>query len=299
MRSLARKLGLILLIFSGLVGLDRLSHFLTDDFGRVNITSRLSDSPQWDIPFAAEDLEELDIALSQPYSYLASGSQSYAFLSEDGNYVIKFFKHKRWRLTPLANHIPLPSPWREKRERWKAKKKRTVRRTFESCVTAYTTFRKETGVLYVHLNKKIPIDRTLTFKDRIGLKHRIPLDEVEFIVQKRAIPTDTYLLTLKKEGRLAEAEKALSSLIAFAVKRAQKGFSDKDPHLIRNFGFIEDQATQLDVGGFFHDPKKDFHYFKNVELKRIHSKLFPWLEAHYPELIPHAQREFSSREKSL
>ncbi|MBF5060266.1 hypothetical protein NEPTK9_001799 [Candidatus Neptunochlamydia vexilliferae] len=193
--------------------------------------------------------------------------------------------------------MPLPSPWKEKRERWKAKKKRTVRRTFESCITAYTTFREETGLLYVHFNKNLSFKKNLTFKDRIGLKHQISLEEVDFLVQKRAIPTDTYLLALKREGKLAEAEKALSSLIAFTVKRAQKGFSDKDPHFIRNFGFIDDRAIELDVGGFFHDPKKDLHYFETVEVERIHHKLFPWLEAHYPELIPHAQKEFKKLKK--
>lgn len=291
MKSPLSKVLWVLLVLGSLVGVERLSHFLTDGFSYPNISSNLTDRPKWDMTFAEEDLAELETALGQPYSYLESGSQSYVFLSQDKRYVIKFFKHKRWRMNPLFTNIPLPESLNKKRERWKRKKKETVEATFGSCKTAYTIFRKETGVLYVHLNKSPPFNKTLTVKNRVGFKHQINLRDVEFVVQKKAIPTDTYLLTLKSEGKIEEAKEALKSLVAFTVKRAEKGFSDKDPHLIRNFGFLEGKAVEIDIGGFHRDPKKDLTYFYSHEIQKIYQKLLPWIEENYPELTEFTQND--------
>ncbi|MCP5506506.1 MAG: hypothetical protein H7A38_06455 [Chlamydiales bacterium] len=276
--------------------MERLSHFLTDDFGYANITSSLPNHPEWNVEVTPEELQAAKKILAQSYTYLASGSQSYVFLSEDGNYVLKFFKHKRWRLSPLLEALPLPANLEAKRLRWKEKKNETVHSTFGSCITSFRTFPKETGTLFVHLNKS-PLDQTIVLRDRIGFKHHIELSDVEFVLQKRAIPTDHYLLSLKEEGKTEEAKEALASLLAFTFHRAQKGFSDKDPHPIRNFGFIEGEAVEIDIGGFHHDPKKDLNYFRNHEILRIERKLLPWLEENYPDLLPAAQEELSRFKK--
>ena len=133
----------------------------------------------------------------------------------------------------------------------------------------------------------------ITLTDRIGFKHQIELSDVEFVLQKKALPTDQYLLSLKEEGKVKEAEKALSALLAFTVKRAERGYSDKDPHLIRNFGFIDGKAVEIDIGGFHQDPKKDLSYFHTHEMKRIKRKLLPWLEENFPELLPYAHEELN------
>ncbi|QVL56813.1 MAG: hypothetical protein KFB93_05360 [Simkaniaceae bacterium] len=292
MKSFLTKFGIILLVLASLAGVERLSHFLTDGFSYSNITSTLPYHQEWDTPIAESDQAEAKKALAQPYTYLESGSQSYVFISEDNKYVLKFFKHKRWRLSPFLELLPLPEKLNAKRLRWKQKKKETVYSTFGSCITSYQEFKEETGVLFVHLNKS-SLNQLITIKDRIGFKHRIELSDVEFILQRKAIPTDKYLLSLKMEGETKEAEKALSLLLAFTVKRAEKGYSDKDPHLIRNFGFIDGKAVEIDIGGFHHDPKKDLVYFHTHEMRRIKRKLLPWLEENYPELTTHAEKELA------
>lgn len=289
MRSFLIKFLCVLLL---LVGIERLSHSLTDGFSYASISSDLPDNPNWNVVCTEEDLKEAEMALNQPYRYLESGSQSYVFVSRDENYVLKFFKHKRWRLHPILDHLPLPPSLHKKRERWKEKKKETVNATFDSCIASYSEFKNETGVLFVRLNKHLPFDHILTVKDRIGFKHRIQLTDVEFVIQKKAIPTDKYLLSLKEKGMLKKAEKSLDDLIAFTIKRAEKGYSDKDPHLIRNFGFIDDQAIEIDIGGFHRDPKKDLTYFYSHEMVKIKGKLIPWLEKNYPELLPYAEKKF-------
>ncbi|MGE0199207.1 MAG: hypothetical protein AB7N99_04140 [Simkaniaceae bacterium] len=284
-----KKLLYLLLILGALLGIERLSHSLTDGFGLPNITSKLPYNPAWDVPIAADDLEELTTALSERYHYLASGSQSYVFISADGNYILKFFKHKRWRMHPFYEALPLPPSLEAKRKRWKQKKEETVQATFASCILSYLHFRNETGLFYVHLNPTSHLKRTLIVKDRLGLTHKIPLDTIPFLMQKRAIPTDQYLLSLKKTGDLKKAQQAIDDLLHFTLYRAQKGYSDKDPHLIRNFGFIKDHVVEIDVGGFHHDPKKELPYYYSHEIFRIQKKIIPWLDQHYPELSPYAE----------
>jgi len=284
-----KKLLTVLLVVASLVGVERLSHFLTDGFGLPNITSSLSHNDAWSVGIVPEDEREVKIALGQEYTYLESGSQSYVFISEDEQYVIKFFKHKRWRLNPFFEMVPLPATYSAKRDRWKQKKQETVESTFRSCVTSYNHFKDETGLFYVHLNPTKDLECRLIVKDRIGLKHKINLDKIQFLLQYKAIPTDTYLLKLKETGDIEGAKKAIIDLINFTVQRAKKGYSDKDPHLIRNFGFINDKVVEIDVGGFHHDPKKDLHYFYTHEIYRIQNKIIPWLNKNYPELSSFAE----------
>lgn len=286
-----KKFLTVLLVIALLVGVERLSHFLTDGFGLPNITSNLPFNDAWSVNVSAEDKREALIALDQEYIYLESGSQSYVFMSQDGKYVIKFFKHKRWRLNPFFEALPLPASFHAKRERWKKKKKETVESTFTSCVTSYQHFKDETGLFYVHLNPTTELKRKLIVKDPIGLKHKIHLDKIQFLLQRTATPTDTYLLNLKEAGNIEGAKKAIVDLLHFTVERAEKGYSDKDPHLIRNFGFINDKVVEIDVGGFHRDPKKDLEYFYSHEIYRIQKKIVPWLNKYYPELSTFAEEQ--------
>ena len=77
----------------------------------------------------------------------------------------------------------------------------------------------------------------------------------------------------------------------FTVQRATEGYNDKDPHLIRNFGFINDQVIEIDLGGFYQDPKKNEDYFFSHEIYRIRRKLMPWIKKNYPELMDYVENQ--------
>ena len=279
-----------MIIIAGVVAVERLTHTATDGFGITSITSTLPYNPIWDIPILEEDLQILDQAFNQNYFYIASGSQSFVFESEDQRYVIKFFKHKRWRLSPLLSKIPLPPFLNKKRGKWINKKKRTINSTFNSCKTSYLEFHDQTGIIYLHLNKTDHLHRKIIISDRLGIKHKLDLDNIEFILQKKAIRTDYYLKNLRKEGKIDEAKRAIDSLLQFAVTRAQKGFSDKDPHFVYNFGFIGSEVIEIDIGGFYRDPRKPTSYFYSYEIVKIRNKLLPWIKKNYPELAPFTEK---------
>ena len=278
-------------------GMERFFYHLNDGFGTTSISSKLSYEPNWNVMISKEDLNEAQKAMAQKYFYLGSGSQSYVFLSEDQNYVVKFFKHKRWRLNPLLETLSLPPFFEKRRQKWKEKKKQTVNSTFNSCKISYELFKNDTGLIYVHLNKTHHLNTILHICDSMGFTYKLNLDHLEFIIQKKAVPTDEYLLKLKEKNQFEKAKRALTAILNLTERRAQLGYSDKDPHPIRNFGFIDGQAIEIDVGGFHHDPKKNFTYYRRFELIKIQEKLLPWLNKNYPELSPFALKQIAKIRK--
>lgn len=96
-----------------LFGMGRLYFRLTDDFRLGNITYDMPHHDEWDIPkLSDEERQRLDSILSQKFTYIGKGAQSYAFGSDDGKYVLKFFKFKH--LTPhwFVEMFPLFPPFR-------------------------------------------------------------------------------------------------------------------------------------------------------------------------------------------
>jgi hypothetical protein len=91
------KIALFLLIL--LVGLDRLCHTKTSSFSLNNI-SHTADNARWNT--SPDDPGEI---LNQKYLFLGSGSQSYVFCSEDGQYILKLSK-KLARVSPFSDICP-------------------------------------------------------------------------------------------------------------------------------------------------------------------------------------------------
>src|SRR5262245_6760863 len=63
-------------------------------FSMDKITSRLGYNRSWEVEPPSEKQREFIVqkVLPQNYYYFASGSQCYAFISEDREYILKFFK---------------------------------------------------------------------------------------------------------------------------------------------------------------------------------------------------------------
>ena len=78
-----------------LFGIARLYYRLTDDFRLANITYELPFKPSWKVPsLTKEEYSRLAQITNQKFTYIGKGAQCYAFASEDGEYVLKFFKFK-------------------------------------------------------------------------------------------------------------------------------------------------------------------------------------------------------------
>ncbi len=276
------KLILIFCTLTTVVCLERGYHKLTDGFSIKSISSNFETQEKWQTNLG--NYEHLKDSLSKSYRYLAKGSQSYAFVSEDNKYVLKFFRHSRWRLSPFSKQLSKLPLFEKKLITWEKKKNEVLQDTFESCLVSFNTFFEETAMIALHLSPTDHLPHKLILCDKLGRNHTIDPNHFTFAVQKKAEMTSAVLERFRKNNQLEEAKNAISALIDFSMQRFKKGYLDKDPHLVRNFGFLDGKAIEIDIGGFYQDPKKDAYYFHHNEIEKIKAKLLPYLKKNYPEL---------------
>ena len=62
-------------------------------FSPKKILSDFSEHPDWNTSPSLSDHSAIEKVLDQPFFYLGKGVQCYAFISQDGTTVLKFFKH--------------------------------------------------------------------------------------------------------------------------------------------------------------------------------------------------------------
>jgi hypothetical protein len=256
----------------------------TDGFSVLAISS----SRPYNKAFEARSLRpeeetELARALDQHYTYFGCGGQAFAFFSEDGQYVVKFFKQRLFRPPHLLNALPLPkllSPYREKRNFIRRDK---LARDFFSYKVAFEELQEQTGMLYVHLNRTKGLGRTLSITDKLGIDHKIPLDHFDFIVQRRAESVYDYLNNCKDEQELGAAFASLFDLIKV---RALKGYRDRDPNIRTNCGFLEGLAVKIDVGRFVPSEVMQTKEGWQGEIKRIVLPFEEWIEENHKEWHP-------------
>jgi hypothetical protein len=259
----------------------------TDGFTLLKIRSSLKPEARWETAPPPEDLKTV---LNQPFTYLNSGGQCYAFLSEDQKFVVKFFKHHLRRLPWVTAHLPLPAKYAALREKQRTKRLRKLQRDFTSYKLAYEELKEESGLLYVHLNKTENLGLSLMIIDKLGIQHRLKLDQFEFVVQKRADLALDYLMSLIRDNKMEEAKCALNSMVDLMVNRCKKGIYDEDPRLHRNLGFSESKAMLIDVGRLRRDQTRISPEIYMRDLKKMTDRLNQWLLQESPELALHLQK---------
>lgn len=254
--KLASKIGIVLLaLFCGAFWF---FNHKSLGFSVAKISSSLTYHPEWESGPLSSDVKAA--VFGQKYKYLASGAQSYAFVSEDGRYVIKFFRMKHLVPSFLDNLQP-------------AKKKRrqqNLRSIFAAYKMANDELKEESGLVYIHLNKTHDLQTTLTVFDKIGREHQIDLDKTEFVVQEKAELIFTHL---KKLHSRQEIDQAVAAVLSLVQRRINKGFADEDKAVSHNYGFVGGRPIHLDIGRLRRGEKPG-------EYDRIHNRIEKWLQEH-------------------
>lgn len=280
------------LIFLSLYSLGRLYYHLTGGFMISNITSDFPFQPQWEIrPLMVSEQEEFTKAIDQPYYYLGKGCQSYVFVSQDEKYVIKFFKYQRYRLQPwLAYFPPLPAivKYREQKIATKWNKLDGFVRSWK---LAFENLKEETGLVFVHLNKTNDLKKEVVIYDKIGWKHIIKLDQMEFCVQRRASMLCKTLLEYKNNEMLSEAKRLIYYLLNMILSEYARGLADNDHALMQNTGVAQGKPVHIDVGQFvFNEEIKQPVVFRQELFTKTY-KFKLWLQNNYPELGEYLEQE--------
>ncbi len=234
-------------------------HNKTIGFSVAKIRSDFSYHPEWDSNELAQD--KLDEIFSQPFHYLGAGSQTYAFVGEDGKTVIKFFRMKH-RLFYLRD---LWAPHRSDARR------ENLYSIFEAHQLAYQEMKEDAGLIYLHLNKTHHLKKKIKVIDRLHRTHLIDLDGVEFVLQKNAELIFSRFKTLLERNDRDALNDAISQVMQLVERRMQKGIADHDKAVSHNFGFIGDQAVQIDIGRIYYGEKPK-------DRQRILDRIDRWLE---------------------
>lgn len=260
----------------------------TDGFTVYSITAELPSTKE---DFASSDVSEITPLLpifDQPFTYLAKGAQCYAFISKDGQYVIKFLKKKLFTEPKIYKYIPFyTSTYNQKLER----KEKKLIEEFTSYSIALEELSEETGLVYLHLNKTSLLNKKITLIDRLNIAHMIDLDKTEFILQKKGDLIYPTLNALKEKNEIEEAKHLISSLCYLLEKRAKKNIVDTDPNVSKNFAVINSSPIQIDIGRFSYATSEDKVNLQS--LYRMQKDFRNWLMNNFPEVVDHFDQEFS------
>lgn len=263
-----------------------------DGFYIDRITTCFKDDPQWDISPTPEQIERARSVLQQPFYYLAHGFQCFAFVSQDGRYVLKFIRHQRLRPLFPVEWIPDISFLKQFKESKIQQGKKRADYLFRSLKVSFVDVAYETGLLMVHLNKTKNHYPQVTLVDKAGTEHVIAIDNFEFVLQEKAVHIKPLLANLMQEQKLDEAQRRIDQIFSLLATCAKKGIADNDSQLIRknNLGFLQDRAIYIDTGKLTRKESIKTRSRFEEDLERL-TPLHDWLMAEYPELATYFEEQ--------
>lgn len=293
--------GVLLVVAIAAFVLGRVYYRATDDFRLGNMTHEVINRPEWDTtPVTPEEMSHVKQILSQPYHYLGKGAQSYAFVSEDGEYVLKFFKFKHLRQAWWVSYIPSIPPLSQWKEEDRLKKEAKLSSVFDGYLTAYNHHRSESAILYLHFNTTDHLLGSVTVYDKLGISHKIDLDSVMFILQSKVKPMRGVIIHLLNQGDVSGAIAMINKTFDLYMSEYQKGIYDRDHGVMHNTGYLtlnngSTVAVHLDVGKMSKEPRmKETTYFA-PDLEKVARKIDAWTALNYPKYYPEISKAMEAR----
>ena len=259
-----------------------ISHITLDEWTPANI-----------VPVSSpEEAATAKKILDQPFTYLGRGRQSFAFVSQDGKYVLKFIKAHRVNTSNLYKSFPLPGFLDTFRNQKLRQSQKDITRLLMSFSLAKDPLQKMTGLIYLHTAPIQKLQKQVTLIDRIGFTHHVDIDSVPFLLQLKADHVWKTLKTLLKKKDIPALKNRLSQLVALFVERTNYGIIDPDKQLLKNnnIGFIEDRAIYIDLGTFSESTKSQNPKY----LRKNFSTLKPivhWLQEHDRDLAHYFEQQ--------
>ncbi len=254
-------------------------------FSLSQIISKYPFNPEWEVETPQEVIQFVNMTTQQAFYWLGKGFQATAFVSEDGDYVMKFFHQGRLREVPFS-HNPLGYLFSQEYRNQLEERQAHREEIFSSSKMAYEEFPEESGILYVHINRTDDLIKGIKLYDFSGLSYRVRGDDTSFILQKRAEYVLPTIKSLMAQGKTEEAEARINQIFDLILIMAKKGFLDGDTALMRNnnIGFVKDRAVYIDTGHIVRRANVNLQERMRFEFDVRLSPLHDWLKVRYPEL---------------
>ena len=268
---------------------------LTEGFCLSRTETPVTFSGDLSVPPPSNDsLQNLVSITHQPFRYLKKGSQAYAFLSDDGRYILKLFKLHHMQPADWLLKIPVPGAVGRYRDDLVRRRTYRIELTLNSYKIAAKTLLQECGLLYAQVLPSHEFNLPVTIIDAIGRRYTIDVSQYGFAIQKRAelvIPSFERWIS---QGDISSARQAIDSLVALIATRSSKGIQDTDPDLHKNAGLIGTTAVLIDIGSFFANPAIKQPSEMQRDMNKVFSRFSEWLSVHSPVLHSHLQHRLES-----
>ncbi len=273
------KIFLYVLVF---FSLNTLCKYLTDDFSQSTLQKPCLEKIHGS-PIEANEIE--DSILNQKYTYLGKGKQAHVFVSEDGSHVLKLFRSfsPKLQLTLFGksffvsiskmpfSHFLFSFLFREE-----AMKQREL--DFRSYINSFILLKKETQIEYLHLVKTENLKKEITLYDKIGVVHKLNLDETCFLIQRKAEPLYPVLKTFIQEKKEKQAQELIQRFVQLSISLAEKGIINPTT-IEKNYGYLEGYPLLIDVGRVLN--KEDLRLESAPSMKQVYNTVHhmkKWLE---------------------
>jgi len=253
----------------------------TQGFSLKKITSRTPTK----IESVGPELETIQSIFSQPLYYVGSGNHTYAFATFDQSHIVKFFKQNHFNSYCWLDYLPLPDKLNPKRRQRRQKKANSRCDTFQSLEIAFNHLKEQTGLVYMHLNRSDNIQRKVKLIYSDDRQPVCNIDDMEFIIQKRATVGFEYVDNLLKAGDKNQAVGSLIAYLKLIRTRCEKGLGDQDLQFYKNFGFIDGRPVEIDIGDFFILPNMQDPQQWVQEVKNASYELIAYIERTCPDLL--------------
>lgn len=234
-------------------------------------------------PLSSQEIADLKQILSQKFFYIDKGAQSYAFASEDQQYVLKFFKFKHLKQHWLVELMPPISPFNHYKEHNRIRKDRKLKGLFEGYENAYHFNKDGSQLVYLHLAPTDFLEQQVTVLDKMQRAHEINLDRTVFLIQKKGEPLRDRLNALLSQGQIDEAKVNLTKIFDMYIKEYSTGIYDRDHGVLQNTGFIDSQPFHLDVGKISKDENMKLVDNYKGDLELVMWKIDFWIKNNYPQ----------------
>lgn len=293
--SILKKILSILLVAVAVYSLERFCHKETDGF---TVTKIRKSFPLNNPSAPLSNLEAITSILEQHFSYLGRGGQCYAFVSEDGQYILKLLKYNNHYPRIWFRLLPFPFGLEKYRQAKLANKQSRLKAEYTSYEIAEKDLKEETGIVYFHLYQDTLPTRSLHITDKLGIHHLLKTDEYQFYIQKKGMPFYAGLQKLFLEKGEVAVENVLDSFVEYLFARCKKNISDGDTGIRRNFALNGEIPFQIDIGQFSYDPS-----FISLEAQTNHILFFTrgfhkWLEQLSPSLAEHLFKQIENHKES-
>jgi len=268
---------------------------ITDDFRISGIMHEMPEKKAWKIdPLSQHEQDALGKIFDQKFTYIGKGAQSYAFVSQDNQFVLKFFKFKHLRPNLWLTLVPAVGPltsWKEEKVKRKEEKLNNV---FDAYRLAWEVHREQSGLVFIHLNKTSDLNRIVHLTDKIGMHWTVDLDSVNFVLQKRADTSRKVIYGLLASGEVQEAKRRIRQIFDLYREEYNKEVFDHDHGVMHNTGFVGQSPIHLDVGKLHRDPSIKEHKNAYLDIVKVGWKIDQAIRLNFPKYADEIRQEIES-----